>query len=80
MKLFWWFGVVVVLGLSRWGVDGFVVEYSLNETELSLLDSYGVSKASNNPLLVGLTLIHGANGNGAGTLLQPLLLFFFILF
>ncbi|XP_015874830.3 pectin acetylesterase 12 [Ziziphus jujuba] len=65
MKLFLWFGVVVVLCLNSGGVDGFVVEHSLNETELPLLDSYGVSAASNNLLMVGLTLIHGANGKGA---------------
>ena len=59
--------VVLQVLLGKW-VDGFV-EYSLNETEISLMHEgpgYGVSKATNNALMVGLTLIHGANSKGAG--------------
>lgn len=75
MKLLW-VSAVVVLVLSKW-VDGFV-EHSLNETELSLMEAYGVSKANNNFLMVGLTLINGANGKGAGTLIA-IVNFFFLL-
>lgn len=65
MKL-WWVSAVMAIVLNKW-VDGFV-EHRLNETELALLEAYGVSEASNNNLLmVGLTLINGANGKGAGT-------------
>ncbi|KAF3454751.1 hypothetical protein FNV43_RR05199 [Rhamnella rubrinervis] len=62
MKLLW-VSAVVVLVLSKW-VDGFV-EHSLNETELSLMEAYGVSKANYNFLMVRLTLINGANRKGA---------------
>ncbi|KAF8394767.1 hypothetical protein HHK36_020982 [Tetracentron sinense] len=54
MKLLWIFGFV----LSRW-VDGFE---DLNVTEVSYVESYGVSS---NPLTVGLTLIQGAAAKGA---------------
>ena len=74
-------GIAVLVVFGKW-VDGFV-EFSLNETEISLLEGYGVSKAGYNPLMVGLTLIQGANAKGAGTLLfsflQNLALFFSLL-
>ncbi|XP_077222733.1 pectin acetylesterase 12-like [Tasmannia lanceolata] len=56
MKFLWVF--VFVVGLSRW-VDCFE---DLNVTEVLPLVSYGVSS---NPLMVGLTLIHGAGAKGA---------------
>ncbi|XP_062081707.1 pectin acetylesterase 12-like [Humulus lupulus] len=62
MKLLW-VGIAVVVVLGKW-VDGFV-EFSLNETEISLMEGFGVSKAGYNPLMVGLTLIHGAGAKGA---------------
>lgn len=62
MKLLW-VGIAVLVVLGKW-VDGFV-EFSLNETEISLMEGFGVSKAGYNPLMVGLTLIHGAGAKGA---------------
>ncbi|KAJ9681612.1 hypothetical protein PVL29_017830 [Vitis rotundifolia] len=66
--------VVAIVGLvfSKW-VYGFEFEENgswvhglddLNITELSFSDSYGVSAASR-PMMVGLTLIHGAAAKGA---------------
>ena len=75
MRKLWWVGVAILASLGKWA-NGFV-EFSLNETELSFVEEgYGVSKAFANPLLVGLTLIQGANAKGAGTLF----LFFSFLF
>ncbi|KAF4359393.1 hypothetical protein G4B88_024060 [Cannabis sativa] len=62
MKLLW-VGIAFVVVLAKW-VNGFV-EFSLNETEISLMEGFGVSKAGYNPLMVGLTLIHGAGAKGA---------------
>lgn len=57
-----WFGAVIGLLISKW-VNGFD---DFNLTEHSYLESYyGVSKAASNPLMVGLTLIHGAAAKGA---------------
>ncbi|KAA8536682.1 hypothetical protein F0562_029160 [Nyssa sinensis] len=59
-----WVLIVVGLVFSKW-VDGFEYDY-FNTTELPFLESlYGVSTASSNPLLVGLTLIQGAAAQGA---------------
>lgn len=71
--------VVAIVGLvfSKW-VYGFEFEGNgswvhglddLNVTEVSFSDSYGVSSATTTtPILVGLTLIQGADAKGAGTL------------
>ncbi|KAL5580435.1 hypothetical protein UlMin_015203 [Ulmus minor] len=58
--------VVSLLVFSSNWVNGFV-EFGLNETEWSLMEAFGVSEASNNNnlLMVGLTLIQGANAKGA---------------
>ncbi|XP_059648358.1 pectin acetylesterase 12-like [Cornus florida] len=61
--------VVIVSGLmcSRWVVDGHEYDY-FNKTELPFLESfYGISAAAtgDNPLMIGLTLIQGANAKGA---------------
>lgn len=64
MRKLWWVGVAILVFLGKWA-NGFV-EFSLNDTELSFVEEgYGVSKASANPLLVGLTLINGANAKRA---------------
>lgn len=72
MKLLW-VGVVLQLVFGKL-VNGFL---NFNGTELSDIESYefGVSKATYNPVMVGLTLIQGAGAKGAGTfhLLLPLL-------
>jgi hypothetical protein len=62
-----WVGIVIALVL----VDG-SNEFHFNETTtMSFLDAeaYGVSLAARNPnaLMVGLTLIRGADAKGAGT-------------
>lgn len=64
MMKFLWVGIVRALIFSKW-VDGFV-KNSLDEMEPSLLETYGGSKAANNTLMVGLTLIEGARAEGAG--------------
>uniref|UniRef100_A0A5B7AC58 Pectin acetylesterase n=1 Tax=Davidia involucrata TaxID=16924 RepID=A0A5B7AC58_DAVIN len=59
-----WGLFVVGLVFSKWA-DGFEQEY-FNRTELSFLESfYGVSAVSNDLLMVGLTLIQGADAKGA---------------
>uniref|UniRef100_A0A5B7A8B6 Pectin acetylesterase n=1 Tax=Davidia involucrata TaxID=16924 RepID=A0A5B7A8B6_DAVIN len=65
MKLMSLWGLIVIgVVFSKW-VDGFEHEY-FNTTKLSFFESfYGVSAASSNPLLVGLTLIQGAAAKGA---------------
>lgn len=55
--------VAILVVFGKWA-DGFV-EYGLNETEMSLIESYGVSNAIPNALMVELTLIYGANAKGA---------------
>lgn len=68
MKILW-FGIAVLVVFSKWveGFEGSDVFYH-NETMMSLMEGYGVSKAGYNPLMVGLTLIHGASAKGAGTI------------
>ncbi|PQM36346.1 pectin acetylesterase 12 isoform X1 [Prunus yedoensis var. nudiflora] len=63
MKFLWVLGLVTALVFSKW-VDGFLKK-SLNETELSLSETYGGSNAANNTLMVELTLIEGAGAKGA---------------
>ncbi|GLT38575.1 hypothetical protein SLA2020_128170 [Shorea laevis] len=62
MKLLW-VGVVIQLVFGKL-VNGFL---DFNGTELSDIESYefGVSKATDNPVMVGLTLIQSAGAKGA---------------
>ncbi|KAL0412851.1 UNVERIFIED_CONTAM: Pectin acetylesterase 6 [Sesamum radiatum] len=71
-----WAVISVFLVLSRWGVESFEVDeiFGKNRSDLSFLESmsflesvYGVSAAAvpPNALMVGLTLVQGADAKGA---------------
>lgn len=69
---------VVLIAFGKW-VDGFL---EFNETELYQIENYssdyvsngsvyGISKAFNNALMVGLTLIRSAGAKRAGSYISP---------
>ena len=65
MVKFLWVGIVAAL-VSRVWADGFV-ENSTNEAVPPLSEeTNGRSKAANDILMVGLTLVEGAAAKGAG--------------
>lgn len=75
-------GILTGLVFGNW-VDGFEEFLNFNETAASFLDSehmeaFGASKAARatDVLMVGLTLIQGADAKGAGTFFLLYILFF----